>query len=156
MAQFFRANAGAVICNAGGQVLALERSDVPGAWQLPQGGLDAGEEPDAAVLREVEEETGLSAASLEPIRPYPEPLAYELPPELRSAKTGRGQVQYWFYFRLRPGAGEPRLPSEGEFRDWQWVDLGELARSVVEFRRPVYARLADYLERDVRPQLGGG
>jgi putative (di)nucleoside polyphosphate hydrolase len=87
--QYFRANVGAVIC-AGGRILALERSDIPDAWQMPQGGLKPSEEPPQAALREIEEETGLPPASLEPIGAFPQLLTYELPPKLRSKKTGRG------------------------------------------------------------------
>jgi putative (di)nucleoside polyphosphate hydrolase len=148
--QFFRANVGAVVCRHDGCVLAFERTDRRGAWQLPQGGLDVGEEPPEAVLREVQEETGIDPGQLEVLREHPELLAYELPADLRSAKTGRGQVQYWFY--LRAGA-EPRLPAEGEFRAWRWMELRDLVAEVVVFRRPVYRELVDYFERVVHPEL---
>jgi putative (di)nucleoside polyphosphate hydrolase len=150
--QYFRANVGAVIY-AGGCVLALERSDVPDAWQLPQGGLKPGEEPVQAALREIEEETGLPRASLEPIRSFPELLAYELPPKLRSKKTGRGQVQYWFFFRLNEGAAEPHLPRDGEFRDWKRMEFPDLVKRTVDFRRPLYVRLAEYFEREIRERV---
>jgi putative (di)nucleoside polyphosphate hydrolase len=150
--QYFRANVGAVICS-GDCVLALERSDVPDAWQMPQGGLKPGEEPAQAALREIEEETGLPRASLEPIRSFPELLAYELPPKLRSEKTGRGQVQYWFFFRLTKGAAEPRLPRGGEFCDWKWMEFADLVKRTADFRRTVYARLAEYFEREIREQV---
>ena len=95
----------------------------PGAWQLPQGGLDEDEEPLAAARRESTEETGLPAAALELVTTLPDLLAYELPADLRSVKTGRGQVQYWFLFRF---AGEDRLIAVGagkEFRAWRWTTL---------------------------------
>jgi 8-oxo-dGTP pyrophosphatase MutT (NUDIX family) len=116
-------------------VLALERSDVPDAWQMPQGGLKPGEEPAQAVLREVEEETGLPRASLEPIRSFPELLAYELPPKLRSKKTGRGQVQYWFFLRLNKGVAEPKYDG---FRALGFVTGGGtklVPRRGLEYRR---------------------
>jgi putative (di)nucleoside polyphosphate hydrolase len=147
--QYFRASVGAVIC-AGGCVLALERSDAAGAWQMPQGGLKSGEEPARAVLREVEEETGLPRASLQQLRCFPELLAYELPPKLRSKKTGRGQVQYWFLFRLDKRVAEPRLPRGGEFRRWKWMKFGDLVKRTVDFRRPVYARLAEHFDHEIR------
>lgn len=146
--QYFRANVGAVIC-AKGRVLALERSDVANAWQMPQGGLKRGEEPAQAALREIEEETGLPPESLESIGVFPELLAYELPPELRSEKTGRGQVQYWFFFHLTDGAVTPRLPSGGEFRAWKWMEFPDLVQRTVDFRRPVYGRLLEYFERNI-------
>lgn len=155
MTQFFRANVGAVLCDADGRVLALERSDVPGAWQLPQGGLEEGEDPESAVLREVREESGIVPSVLSQLGRHPELLAYELPEPLRSRKTGRGQVQYWFYLRLRESsAAEPKLPADGEFRAWRWMELRELARSAVDFRRPTYEKLAKHFEREIRPKLG--
>ena len=118
----FRAGAGAAIVDREGRVLAFDRADVDGpAWQLPQGGLERGESPERAVWREVEEETGLTAARLELLGSLPEPLAYELPEAMRSARTGRGQVIYWFFFAL-VGAGAraaaaarrvPRVPADG-------------------------------------------
>jgi putative (di)nucleoside polyphosphate hydrolase len=133
---------GAVIGDGRGRVLAFERADVPGAWQLPQGGLDDEEEPDEGVLREVREETGIRAKHLSQAKALAEPLAYELPAVLRSQKTGRGQVLYWFYLELAEGAPEPSLPRDGEFRAWRWTTLAELAEDAVAFRRASYQRLA--------------
>jgi putative (di)nucleoside polyphosphate hydrolase len=141
-AQFFRAGAGAVILNQQGLVLSLERADFPGAWQLPQGGLDRQEEPLAAALRETAEETGILARDLELLDRYPEPLAYELPPEFRTASTGRGQVQYWFLFRLAGNDDAIDVLSGGEFLTWRWRPFAELLDMVADFRRPLYRRLA--------------
>lgn len=141
---YFRAGVGAVIRNAEGLVLALERRDMRDAWQLPQGGIEAGEDPVGAVSREIREETGLSSRALKSISRYPEPLSYELPKRLRTTKTGRGQTQWWFVFDLRPGE-TIELPKEGEFRDFRWTNIVELTRETVEFRRPLYRRLADWL-----------
>ncbi|MDA8165125.1 MAG: RNA pyrophosphohydrolase [Desulfobacteraceae bacterium] len=140
--QFFRAGAGAVIIDRQGLVLALERADTPGAWQLPQGGLDPGEEPLAAGLREAEEETGLPAAGLALLDAYPEPLVYELPPKFHSGKTGRGQVQYWFLFRYSGVSTTIDVAPGGEFRAWQWLPFEELLVLTAAFRRPLYRRLA--------------
>ncbi len=142
-AQYFRAGAGAVIVNDGGLVLGLERADAPGSWQLPQGGLDEAEEPLQAAFREVSEETGIPEKGLYLLDTFPEPLAYELPPEFRSAKTGRGQVQYWFLFRLTGSEQEIDLSGGGEFRAWRWMAFPDLLESVAAFRRPVYLRLAE-------------
>ena len=144
--QFFRANVGIVVARADGHVLVLERVDQPDRWQMPQGGLDTGEEPAAASLRELQEETGLGAAQVELVAEYPDWLAYELPPSRRRAKTGRGQVQKWFLYRflgtdddidLAAPTGERR-----EFRDFRWMDLAELAEEIWEVKRPVYRALA--------------
>lgn len=143
--QYFRAGAGAIISDGDGNVLALERSNIANAWQMPQGGLKENEEPLQAVLREVREETGIAPTQLDLVGAYPEPLVYELPPEARSRKTGRGQVQYWFLFKLKPG-GEAAidLRASTEFRAWRWMPLQQLVDKTVAFRVPVYRRLADY------------
>jgi putative (di)nucleoside polyphosphate hydrolase len=141
MSPHFRAGVGAVIGDGRGRVLACERADVPGAWQLPQGGLEDGEAPEHGVLREVQEETGLAPEHLRVVKALAEPLAYELPPELRRKKTGRGQVLYWFYLELSRHAPEISLPKRGEFRAWRWTTLPELAAAVAAFRRASYQRL---------------
>jgi putative (di)nucleoside polyphosphate hydrolase len=141
--EYFRAGAGAVVINEKGLVLALERADIPGAWQLPQGGLDAGEEPLAAALRETEEETGIPRGEMELLDAYPQPLAYELPPAARSSRNGRGQVQYWFLFRFSGADETIDAISGGEFRAWQWLPFGQLLEGVADFRRPVYRSLAE-------------
>ena len=135
---------GAVIANRVGRILVLERGDVPGAWQLPQGGLELEEEPLEAILREIWEETGLSEVDLELVAHYPELLAYELPPEARSDKTGRGQVQYWFLFRFHGSEKQIRLVAHGEFTSFKWVNFEEIIAEVVAFRRPVYERLREH------------
>jgi putative (di)nucleoside polyphosphate hydrolase len=142
-AEYFRAGVGAVIIDGNGLVLALERMGIAGAWQFPQGGLKSGEEPLAAVYREIAEETGIAEGGLELLESAPEPLAYELPLEARSSKTGRGQVQYWFLFRFRGQESAINLERGGEFRAWQWLPFHELLQKAVEFRRPVYRRLAE-------------
>jgi putative (di)nucleoside polyphosphate hydrolase len=146
-AQFFRAGAGAVILDHQGLVLSLERADSQGAWQLPQGGLDRGEEPLAAALRETAEETGISAGALELLDRYPEPLAYELPREFRTETTGRGQVQYWFLFRYAQEGFAIDVQSGGEFLAWRWLPFAELLAVVAEFRRPLYRKLADHFRK---------
>ncbi len=143
--QFFRANVGIVVARADGRVLALERIDQPDRWQMPQGGLDEGEEPAAASLRELQEETGLRPQQVELVAEHPDWLAYELPPARRLERRGRGQVQKWFLYRflgtdsdivLAPAKGERQ-----EFRDYRWMDLGELAEEVWEVKRPIYRTL---------------
>lgn len=145
--QSFRANVGIVVARSDGQVLVLERLDKPGQWQLPQGGLDVGEEPLDAALRELREETGIPPERVRLLAEHPDWLAYELPPERRRTKTGRGQVQKWFLFRflgedddirLEPAAGE-----RGEFGAYRWVSLKTLLETVWEVRRPIYRALVE-------------
>jgi putative (di)nucleoside polyphosphate hydrolase len=140
--QTFRAGAGAVIFNKNGKVLGLERKDIPGAWQLPQGGLEENELPLEAVKREVREETGILAKDLELLSAESRLLAYELPLEARSKKTGRGQVQYWFLFRFTGQDEAITLGDEKEFRAWKWMSMDKLTSKVVAFKQPVYRALA--------------
>jgi putative (di)nucleoside polyphosphate hydrolase len=142
-AEYFRAGAGAVIIDGRGMVLALERAGIKGAWQLPQGGLKKGEEPLDAAYREIEEETGIVKRNLELLATAPEPLVYELPPDARSEKTGRGQVQYWFLFRFHGNDDSINIERGGEFQSWRWLPFPELIESTVEFRRPVYRKLEE-------------
>ena len=132
-----------MIVNGARLVLVLERAGIPGAWQLPQGGLRASEEPLDAAYRETAEETGISRKDLELLDSFPEPLAYELPPGARSAKTGRGQIQYWFLFRFRGDESRIDPSASKEFRAWRWMPFQALIESTVDFRRPVYRKLAE-------------
>lgn len=140
-AQYFRAGVGAVIVNTRGLILALERADIPDAWQLPQGGLEAVEEPLQAAFREVAEETAITESALELVHSSQELLVYELPPAARSGKTGRGQVQYWFFFRFRGSDDAIDVRSGGEFSSWKWMPFESLLDTAADFRKPVYRRL---------------
>jgi putative (di)nucleoside polyphosphate hydrolase len=144
-----------VILNARRQVLILERADVPGAWQFPQGGLDADETPLEAARREAEEETGIARDHLRLLGQYPEPLAYELPPEMQSARTGLGQTQYWFFFETADAAAPVERLPPGEFRAARWVSFDTAVSHAAEFRAHVYWRLRLYY-RSRRANRGRG
>ena len=151
-AQYFRAGAGAVIIDRDRKVLTLERADAPGAWQMPQGGLEISEEPLQAVYREILEETCIPDSGLSLLATYPDLLAYELPVEMRSPKTGRGQVQRWFLFELTTPDAVIELDKGAEFVDWRWMMPDQLLATAVTFRRPLYEKLFDYF----RPRLAQG
>jgi 8-oxo-dGTP pyrophosphatase MutT (NUDIX family) len=144
-AKYFRAGVGAVIIDSQGRVLALERSDYRGAWQLPQGGIEKRENPLEAVYREIEEETGLKPSTVKLVGRYPDLLAYELPLKAQSKKTGMGQVQYWFFFLIKRDPKETPRPPKGEFRAARWVPFDRVVSGVATFRKPVYVKLRTHL-----------
>ena len=127
-----------------GRVLGFERADAPGSWQLPQGGLEAGEEPIDAAWRELGEETGLGRAQVAADRQHPHWVAYEWPAEVRAeqGKLGkrRGQVQQWFFFRALSAEVRP-TPDGSEFVAWKWMTVDELVAGVVTWRRQAYAQV---------------
>ena len=146
-----RPNVGACLFNREGLVLIARRADQPageatsGAWQLPQGGLDRGEDPEAAVLRELEEEIGTRNAVV--LGRMAEWLDYDLPAHLVGKALGgkyRGQTQMWFALRFLGTDGDIRLDTDRhqEFDAWQWAPLASLPSIAVPFRRPIYERLA--------------
>lgn len=141
-----------MIVDRRGLVLALERADAPRAWQLPQGGLKPSESPLQAVFREIAEETGIRKRDLHLLDVYPEPLAYELPANLWSKKTGRGQVGYWFLLRFTGSDGAVNLERSSESSTWKWMRFERLVRAVVDFRKPVYRRL----HARFKPHLAAG
>lgn len=125
-------------------VLAFERADAAGSWQLPQGGLKAGEAPIEGAWRELLEETGLGEVDVVARAEFPEWLAYEWPDELKGLKGGLahriGQVQRWFLFDALSPDIVP-TPDGSEFVAWQWVEPEWLVNHVVEWRRGPYERV---------------
>jgi putative (di)nucleoside polyphosphate hydrolase len=150
----YRLNVGAALFNRDGQVFIGRRADiapgVPGHWQLPQGGVDEGEDLRAAVLRELGEEIGTANAEI--LAEHPEWHQYDLPPHLIGQAFGgryRGQRQRWFALRFLGTDADIRLDahSHPEFCAWRWAELGELPGLAVSFKRDIYARLAtDFAE----------
>ncbi|WP_439576392.1 RNA pyrophosphohydrolase [Elioraea sp.] len=156
----YRPNVGAVLFGPDGRVLVCRRADlpnaegVPGGWQLPQGGLDEGEDPRAAVLRELAEEIGTDRAEI--IGEHPGWLIYDLPPGLLGVALGgryRGQRQKWFALRFLGTDADIRLDADPhpEFDAWRWADLAELPALAVTFKRAIYAELARSFVRFARP-----
>jgi putative (di)nucleoside polyphosphate hydrolase len=147
----YRANVGAVLFNAAGLVLVARRADLPdaegapGGWQLPQGGMDEGEDPAIAVFREMEEEIGTAKAEI--LAEHPDWMTYDLPAALIGRALGgkyRGQRQKWFALRFTGTDADIRLDLDPhpEFDAWRWARLAELPALAVPFKRPIYDRLA--------------
>ena len=142
------------LINAAGEVFVGRRRNERGApllgheWQMPQGGVDEGEDPTAAARRELYEETNVRSASL--VAEAPEWLAYDLPEGARSRFGGRyrGQTQRWFLFRFEGDEAEIDIhhPAGGahapEFAEWRWERWEALPDLVVPFKREVYIQVA--------------
>lgn len=142
----YRPCVGLMLLNERGEIFAARRIDTPGpAWQMPQGGIDVGEEPRRAALRELEEETGLPPEAVELVAEMDEWLCYDLPRELVPKIWGgrfRGQKQRWFLLRLT--ASEAKIDidrHDAEFSDWCWLPAEELLARIVPFKRDTYARV---------------
>ena len=147
----YRRAVGIMLLNRQSEVFVGRRIDMPTmpAWQMPQGGIDPGETPRRAALRELKEEIGTDKAEiLGESRAW---LIYDLPAELVGRIWGgryRGQRQKWFVMRFTGDDSEINLEAEHpEFSAWKWVPIEELPDLVVSFRRQVYlAVLAEYRE----------
>lgn len=146
----YRPGVGVMLLNRRGEVFVARRIDVPTeAWQMPQGGIDEGEDPRAAAIRELKEEIGTDRAEI--LAESKGWLHYDLPAELiAKGRHGlwRGQRQKWFVMRFTGDDSEINLEAEHpEFSAWKWVPIEELPDLVVSFRRQVYlAVLAGYRE----------
>ncbi len=137
-----------MLVNADGMVFVGERIDpsAHGFWQMPQGGIDKGEDVQDAALRELAEETGIGAHLVEVIAPASQPYFYDLPPELLGKVWKgkyRGQEQYWFLGRFLGSEADIDLNAHdpAEFAAWRWVAPETLPDLIVPFKRDVYAAL---------------
>ena len=149
----YRTNVGALLFNAEGLVLVARRADMPnaegaaGGWQLPQGGVDDGEDLRTAVLRELAEEIGTDKAEI--IAEHPGWLTYEFPPDLAAsgfhiAQKYRGQRQKWFALRFLGVESDIRLDADDhpEFDAWRWARIEDLPALAVSFKRAIYEDLS--------------
>ena len=144
----YRPCAGFMLVNPNGKVLVGERlnPNAHGFWQMPQGGIDKGEDPETAALRELEEETGIGAELVEIVAGTSEPLRYDLPPELQGKVWKgkyRGQEQFWYLGRYSGTDADIDLNAhdQAEFGAYRWVEPSELPELIVPFKRDVYEQV---------------
>jgi len=140
----YRPCVGLMVLNRAGQVFVGNRVDQSiESWQMPQGGIDEGEEPWATALRELKEEIGTSDVEL--LREHPDWLLYDLPPQLIGvAWEGRfrGQKLKWFAVRFKGTDADINVKTpHQEFSNWKWADIGDLLGLIVPFKRETYAKV---------------
>ena len=147
----YRAGVGIMLVNADGRVFVGQRLDSSlEAWQMPQGGIDDGETPRDAALRELTEETGIAPHLVTIERETEAWLYYDLPDDLiGTIWKGRycGQRQKWFLMRFLGQDRDVDIATEhAEFRSWQWADRCQLGALIVPFKRALYAEVLAALE----------
>ena len=142
---FFRAGVGALIINDDKYVMSFQRSDHPSEWQAPQGGMMIGETPDQAVMREIEEETGLMNQDIVLLKRAPNWVSYEFPESFRNKKYGYGQTQFWYLFKVldKEIQIDLSLVKDKEFQDWDWFIMEQAIERVPPFKRKLYIQLYD-------------
>lgn len=145
----YRPCAGILLTNKAGQIFVGERIDMPGAWQMPQGGIDDGENHEEAALRELEEEIGVRPRHVEVLACTKDWVTYNLPAHLLGKVWGgkyRGQKQKWFLMRLKSNDTAINIATEHpEFARWKWTDRESLLTEIVPFKRAVYRQVLQEL-----------
>jgi putative (di)nucleoside polyphosphate hydrolase len=150
----YRRGVGIMLLNARNEVFVAQRIDFTGdAWQMPQGGIDTGESPREAAMRELKEETGTDKAEfLAETKGW---YSYDFPPKLRERfRRGRfqGQRQKWFAMRFTGKDSDIDLATaHPEFKAWKWVESDELLRLIVPFKRRVYLDVLEEFRSVLRP-----
>ncbi|AEI92203.1 RNA pyrophosphohydrolase [Roseobacter litoralis] len=147
----YRPCVGVMLMNGQGEVFVGQRRDNNiAAWQMPQGGVEKGEDPRAAALRELWEETGVNPELAEVVAETEDWLPYELPfdlvPKLWKGRY-RGQEQKWFLMRFHGADSDINIVTEHpEFSQWRWLPAADLVENIVPFKRDVYVAVLDAFE----------
>ncbi|MGE0734055.1 MAG: RNA pyrophosphohydrolase [Alphaproteobacteria bacterium] len=149
----YRRGVGIMLLNRHGKVFVAKRIDMKSsAWQMPQGGIDAGEHPRAAAIRELREETGTDKAEILAAAPYW--FNYDLPPELIGRLWGgkyRGQTQRWYAMRFLGRDSDIDIETDNpEFLDWKWAPIEQLPDLIVPFKRALYLAVIEALAPAIR------
>ena len=153
----YRLNVGIMLVNHEGLVFVGQRRDNHfDAWQMPQGGIDDGENPKQAALRELHEETGVPANLVQILAASKDWISYDLPKELISQLWGgrfRGQKQKWYLMRFLGSDAEVNIQTETpEFSAWKWMAANALVENIVPFKKFVYEQvLSEFSHHLVKP-----
>jgi putative (di)nucleoside polyphosphate hydrolase len=142
----YRPCVGVMLLNRDGQVFVGQRLDNKlEAWQMPQGGIDPGEDAEATAIRELGEETGIAPSHIQIVARAPEELFYDLPLDMIGRVWGgkyRGQRQIWFLARFTGSDADVNIRTvHPEFRAWKWADAAELPHMIVPFKQTLYRRV---------------
>jgi len=135
------------------QRLDAQKSEFPDAWQMPQGGIDEGESPEQAAIRELEEETGITREHVDIIKGSTKELLYDLPDALIGKiwkGKYRGQRQWWFLMRFTGNDEIINIDTQHpEFTKWKWAEPVDLPAMIVPFKKELYRAVleefADYI-----------
>lgn len=129
------------------EIFIASRTDIDDAWQFPQGGIDEGETPKAALFRELEEEIGTS--DVEVLTEYPDWLSYDFPKTIaKKMYPFDGQTQKYYLVRLRPDAVINLETKEPEFDAYKFVPYKEVFNHITYFKRPVYKKILEYFRKE--------
>ncbi len=142
----YRPCVGIALFNKDGQIFVGERIDTPNAWQMPQGGIDNGEDIKSAAMRELLEEIGTDKAQI--IKIADKKIKYDLPDRLISKLWNgkyRGQEQIWVAMRFTGEDSDINLNTfnQPEFSAWQWIDLPQILDLIVPFKRDIYREVIE-------------
>jgi putative (di)nucleoside polyphosphate hydrolase len=152
----YRPNVGVILVNVDGHVWVGERSDIPGAWQMPQGGIDDGESIVDTAYKELEEETGITKDEVVFMGKTDEWSYYNFPegsePKESRGQIWKGQKQRWvlLYFKGNPKNIDLHKATDKEFVDWKWVHWKEVLELAVDFRKPSYEKAFAFFSGEFR------
>ena len=147
----YRPNVAAVILSSKypleSEIFIAKRNDVKDSWQFPQGGIDDGETPKSALLRELKEEIGTNKVEI--LAEYPKWVSYDFPNIIaKKMYPYDGQIQKYFLVRLKPKAKIDLKTKHPEFEDYRFVKFGEIFDYVTYFKRPIYKEVLNYFKKE--------